>query len=316
MNQLKYIFIFSFLFCSITKVYSSQDFYEIKRYGNVIVRIKSGDAFEEINKALIIGRLAEKLSKKLKYSKTIFLHFNHFYTGNCTPNYFISFDKGKVLGNRFEDGKPEEEVLKQNSIVIRQASSLFDAQITLKLIEYAIKNVNNIQKNQQLIFYEKNYCSWEFKTINQATITTIINTPNTNIINDCLNTEIKFDDKTGISYYFKNDCFTLFYKSKSKKQFEIINLKTIYYIERINSETQIVFETKKSFYYIAKNKISKKQYIPSPRIPFVPYNIEKKGKDNISFFYYYTVFTGKSVRPTRTLKKEHIYSITKDKLVI
>lgn len=316
MNQLKYIFFFSVLLCSITKVYSSQDFYEIKKYGNITVRIKSGYSYEEINKGLIIGRLAEKLTKKLKYSKTIFIDFNHYYTGNCTPNYFISFDKGKVLGNKLENGEPEKEILKQNSIVIRQVSSSFDTQTTLKLIEYAIKNVDDIEKTQKLVVYKKNYCFWEFESINQNMITKIINSPNTNTIKDCLNTVITLDNKSGISYYFKNNTFTIFYKSKANKKSEIIKLKNIYYIERINPETQIIFDTQKSFYYLSKNRISKKQHIPSPRIPYRPYKIENKGKDNISFFYYYTVLTGNNDKPMRSIKKEYVYSILKDKLIM
>jgi hypothetical protein len=57
--------------------FAHKDFWKVADFGNVKVRVKTGFQYEEINKAFIIGQLAEKLSKDLNYADTIFLDFNH-----------------------------------------------------------------------------------------------------------------------------------------------------------------------------------------------------------------------------------------------
>src|SRR5690606_6553239 len=101
--------------------------------------------------------LAEKLSKELNYSDPIFLDFNHHYTGDCYPTYFVSYDKGKIEYT-WESGSKEKDYLKSNSIVLRQVSRQFDVIATLRLLEYSIKNISTIKSTQKQIEYNQNYC--------------------------------------------------------------------------------------------------------------------------------------------------------------
>jgi len=71
-------------------VYAHQDFWITQDYGNIKVRIETGFKYEEIYKVFLFGQLAEQFAKQLNYSGSIFLDFSHHYTGNITPDYFIS----------------------------------------------------------------------------------------------------------------------------------------------------------------------------------------------------------------------------------
>ena len=62
MKQLIFTLIF-FLKFTLNTASAHQDFYVTKDYGNIKVRVKTGFVYEEINKAFIIGQLAEKLAK-------------------------------------------------------------------------------------------------------------------------------------------------------------------------------------------------------------------------------------------------------------
>ncbi|MGX7667610.1 hypothetical protein [Flavobacterium pedocola] len=317
MRLLRNVIIFILFFSSV-KVFAHEDFTAVRKYSNVIVRLKSGYSYEEFNKVFLLGKLVEKFSRKLNYSQTIFLDFDHYYVGQCQPAYFISFDKGKDhIKKVYADGEPEKDILKDNAIVIRQVSTSFDPQITLKLVEYAIENLPYIKRNQKTVVYKENYCDWEIKSVDRKRISQIVNAPSSKNVRNSLTERINLDDdkSTSISYYLQNNSFTLFYKSKGKES-KIITLKTIYYIAQISKEAIIVFTSKSSFYYINKSKLSKKQYIPNPKTAFRPYNIEKYKNDTISFFYYYTVLTGNKDKPMKDVKREYVYSITKDKLTL
>lgn len=98
-------------------IYAHQDFYTIKDYGNVKVRVQTGYNYEEINRALIIGQLAEELTKELEYKRPFFLDFIHNYmTDNEKASYFISFDNGTFLDNGI---LLNEKLFENNVLVIR-----------------------------------------------------------------------------------------------------------------------------------------------------------------------------------------------------
>src|SRR5690606_25924537 len=175
-------------------VFAHQDFWMTKDFGNVKVRIKTGFEYEEINKVFIIGKLAEQFSKQLKYTDKIFLDFNHHYTGNCEPDYFISYDKGKIQ-NSWNGAQKEIDFLKEKSIVVRQVSRRFDAETTLKLLEYSIQNVEQIKSLQKEIDYNKNYCQWIINSIDTTQINTILLEPVSNQIKIALKSKIEKPEK-------------------------------------------------------------------------------------------------------------------------
>ena len=179
-----------------------------QNYGNVTVKIKTySDDNEDINQMIIFGQLAEKLSKELNYSEPILLDFNHFYVDDCTPDYFISYDKGNIEYYVWEWNT--DYVMKTNAIIIRQVARQFDAQTILKLLEYAILNLKNIKSTQKQIEYDKNYCHWKINTIDTLIIKEILNTPNSELLNNILKTKIKRPEKehfgNNFSYYWQNN---------------------------------------------------------------------------------------------------------------
>ncbi|MBL4774192.1 MAG: hypothetical protein JKX98_11615 [Alcanivoracaceae bacterium] len=94
-----------------------QDFCTVKDYSNVKISITSGYNYEEIQKAELIGQLAKKISKKLNYSKQLFLDFDHAYTSYCEPNFIIAFDKGEVAIN-LGKYKSSKIFLKSNELLL------------------------------------------------------------------------------------------------------------------------------------------------------------------------------------------------------
>ena len=114
-------FILTFLALLLFNTYlvkAHSDFYIIKDYENVKVRIKAGYNLEEINKAFIIGQLTERLTKEKNYKAQIFLDFTHYYLGDRVfADYFVSFDKGLIIENKNQSHKT---ILEDDAIVIRQ----------------------------------------------------------------------------------------------------------------------------------------------------------------------------------------------------
>jgi hypothetical protein len=229
--------------------YAHQDFWIIKDFGNVKVRIKTGYRYEEIQKVFLFGQLAEQLAKQLNYSEQIFLDFNHYSVGNCEPVYFISYDNGEIQYTWH--GAPKgEKILKKKSIVIRQVAKRFDAQTTLKLLEYAILNIRDIKSSQK----EINYRQQNINSIDTAFIKKILSEPNSNQINNGLNLkiekeiEVPFDSY--VSYYLQNNKYTVFFRSTFHKiDTALITLDNVY--QFYEGRKSLVFDTDTSFYYIS-----------------------------------------------------------------
>lgn len=237
-----------------TSSFAHQDFWVVKDYANVKVRVKTGYNYEEINKAFIIGQLAEKLAKELNYSDQIFLDFNHQYVEDCTPAYFISFDKGKIEYTR-DRASEEKDYLSQNTVVVRQVSRQFNAIATLKLLEYSIQDISSVKALQKQIEYDQNFCQWRINTIDTILIATQLNKPTSDLINKLLKTRIERpveDDKPGISYYVQDNLYKLYTKGLDNKTREIFTLRYIYDILETEAGT-LVFDSDTSFYLIEFN---------------------------------------------------------------
>lgn len=278
------------LFLYFGTTFAHQDFWIVKDYGNIKVRIKTGFDYEEIKKVFLFGKLTEKLSSELGYTDQIFLDFNHFYTGDCKPDYFISFDKGNIKDTDGFDDFNEKAILSEKGIVIRQVSREFNSLSTLKLVEYAIQNLKIIKSTQKPIEYNKNYCQWK------------INTINTNLITDCLNSNIsnsilkvsqlkiessEIKNKEKLSYFLSENKFTLFTTTESKS--ELITLSNIYDIAYADPKTVLVFDTNNSFYCIEidKKNVSKKITIINPNDSYRPFKATLSINNKVEIDYRY-----------------------------
>lgn len=314
MKQHKNILIL-ILFLYFGNVFAHQDFWMTKDFGNVKVRIKTGFEYEEISKVLIIGQLAEQFSKQLHYTDKIFLDFSHHYTGNCEPDYFISFDKGKNE-NSWSYADKENDFLKEKSIVVRQVSRQFEAETSLKLLEYAIQNVGQIKSSQKEINYNKNYCQWTINSIDSTKIKTILLEPQSNQLKTALTLKIEKPEKEfkyGLSYFFKDNNYSIFSREYGKDDKTLLELDNVYDIKKIGSSTMIVFDTDSTFYYVNQyqNKVSKRHPINDNYGYYQPFNLAYIGEDKISInFSYYTKEEGRQPK-NRTL----IYLIEEDELI-
>lgn len=315
MKPHRYIFTIILTF-SFGTAFAHQDFWTSVDYGNVKVRVETGFDYEEINKAFIIGQLAEKLSKEQNYTEPIFLDFNHHYTEECNPAYFISYDKGKIEHTWVGAAKPQD-ILKSNSIVLRQVSHQFDVIATLSLLEYSINNISSIKTSQKQIEYNQNYCQWKINTIDTTLIKEQLQKTSSGLLNNILKSRIERPDndfKYGISYYWQDNKFHLFLRDYNKPDTTIASIDNIYNIKKFGSSSAIVFDTDSSFYYISQygsTIVSKKQVINNTYDYFMPFKVEDIGGDKLSiFFFYYTEEAGLQPKE-RTL----LYLTVKDELI-
>ena len=305
------------LIVNLGQTFAHENTIVFKNFGNVKVRIETGYQDEGINKMALWGQLAEKLCKELNYTDTVFLDF-----GYCRPDFLISFDKGRVestsqykrwdpLTNETSIHTPEpKEFLGENALVIRQitSSSGSQAQTTLKLLEYAILNLNHIKSTQIQIDFNKNYCKYRFNSIDTLVIKKMMDTPDSDLVKNMLNLKIYRPEENfgyGISYYWQNNKYFIFQKSYFNKQETVItDIENIYDIKKTGNLSAIIFDTDSSFYYIAqsgvvnfgvggsggqqnKPHISQRQVIEN-RAGYRPFNVVGigGGKIAISFSYW------------------------------
>jgi len=261
-------------------VFAHRDFYVIEDFGNVKVKILTGFHYEEINKVCLFGQLAENYAKQLKYSKPIFLNFEHCYTHNDDPAYFISYGTGQVW-----DASAQKDRLLKDSIVITQFAKQFDAQATLRLLEYAILNIESIKSSQKEITYKGRYRERTLDSIDAALIEKVLKLPNSVHVNKALG--LKFErflkrfepgfPSSLFSYYLQDNKYTVFYR-RDKKDTPLITLDNIYDFQKvagyINGQSVVVFDTDSSFYFVDENggKISKR-HIMQDMDGWRPFNV-------------------------------------------
>jgi len=307
MQKIKIILtlIFTLNFCM---AFAHSDFYRIEDFGNVKVRITTGFNYEEINKVFLLGQLAEQFAKQLNYSEPIFLDFSHYYVGNCEPDYFISYDKGKIHYT-WNKKSNEKDFLQNNSIVIRQVSRHFDAQTTLKLLEYAILNIDNIKSFQKKIEYKKNYCQWNINSIDTTLIKKMLDEPNSIQVNQILNFKIERDKdfKYGVLYYLQDNKYTIFYRGYDGDR-DLITLDNVYDFKRIDYAYAVVFDTDSSFYFI-NHKVSDRHIIQDTDGYYRPYKIEYMGGNKVSIYFYDCFIINKN------RGRNLIYLMCKDELI-
>ncbi len=310
-----YKYILTFILSLIIKpAFCHQDFWTTKDFGNVKVRIKTGFHYEEIKKVFLLGQLAQRFAKDLNYSEPIFLDFNHYYVGNCNPDYFVSYDKGKISYS-WSDANEEKDFLKDKAIVIRQVDRYFDARKTLKLLEYAILNVSTIKVTQKQIEYNENYCQWRINSIDTTFIKKLFEEPYSEKITKALNLKIyraEEDFKYGISYFLQENKYKIFTRIYDKNDTDLLAMNNIHAINKFDSSTAIVFDSDSSFYYLNQFKPpSKRHIINNINKNYMPLKIENIGGNKVSiYFWYYSKEDGNQPRE-RTL----IYLVNQDKLI-
>lgn len=293
---MKTIFLSIFLLFTLSGLAHS-DFFIIKNYNNVRVSFLTGYNYEEINKALIIAKLAEKLAIEMNYEEQLFLNFNHDYTHdwNIITDYFISYD---LIGKDSND--QTKDASRINSLIVRQAGKSFDVENTLKLVEYAILNKQTIEKKQKQIVYHRRYNHWEINSIDSITISNVLAFETSERIKKVMKNRIErpmnLNSKhhSDFSYYWQDGKFYLYTKDVGK---EVVfkTLDKIYFVHNFDLET-VIFDTDVSFFFVNSHTpsqpfVSKVKVIDNEHIGFRPLNVNIIGYNKISLnFYYYEHF--------------------------
>lgn len=329
-NVMKSLFAYSILlillFTSIESTSASPDNSIQKIYGNIIVRIRTGYNYEDANKALIFGQLAQRLSVEMKYKKPIVLCFEHSYIGNTSSRYFLSFDRAghgiwdnNLTKYAMRNGEGHL-MLNKDVIVLRVLSRYFEIEKALKLTEYAINQGANLKTLQRAVHFENYAYNWDINAIDPNVTTTVIKKANTPLLNRILNLRISRpvqDSRPGLSYYWKNNEFYIVNPLPlTGSDSLILKLPNIYHFEQLEEyNTALVFDTDSTFYYMkcntSKQQLSTRQSIANTNGFFHPNKIRDIGGGKISIcFYYYTKESGWQPR-SRTL----IYLSRKDYLI-
>lgn len=260
---MKQIIIILLNFILFNNAYAHKNITITQSFGNVEVIFLTGFYYEEINKALMIGQYAEKLSKAMNFDNQITLFFKHNIEDYEEPYYILNNSETKKIipGEIFLDMKDRE----------------FNVLDILNLIEYSIANRNNINDLNALFLIEqnKNKKSKRIQTVveNKIYRPTIVNELNT------LN--------NGVSYFYKNDNFHVFRKENGKEKI-LFNFQNIYQIAQIDEFSLLIFDTKKSFYYFSKIKqknFSKKHEIKDDQSQGLPYSVCKLSNNLISITF-------------------------------
>ena len=298
--------------------FGHQDFWMIKDFGNVKVRIKTGFQYEEIKKSWIIGELANKLCQQLNYTRQIFIDFNHYYVGNCEPDYFLSFDDGSII-QTWDSDKPKP-YLKENSLVIREVSRQFTPSITLKLLEYAIANADKIKSTQKAIEYNQNYCQWKIKSVDTLQVKKIALGNISDLVKKVLLTKVYRQEdeksKSDISYYFQDNKYYIFYNEYEIIDSVLLTVDNVYQFKSISFNKNIVFDTDSSFYFIQgvnNPHSSKRKVIERTYNNFEPFEISTVGSYKVTFsFWYYDKTEGRQPKERNVLYKSDTDELLQD----
>ncbi|MBK7434200.1 MAG: hypothetical protein IPI66_10075 [Chitinophagaceae bacterium] len=291
----------------------------IKTFGKVKVRIKTGFDYEEINKAWLIGEYTNILTDKIKYNDSIFLDFNHAYTGDCNPDYFISYDDGSIKENY--SGGETYHFLKTKAVVIREVSRRFDIATTLKLVEYAISNLISVKHDQRSFEYNKNYCQWLINTIDTSITRKASLTTSSVLINQVLSKKIfrpkKEKQTCVISYFVKDNKYNVYFNSfETKKDTVVLVTDNIYQFEEISYHEVLVFINDSTFYYFEGNyrpNQSKNLVIQNSNNYYRPFEISKISPYKITIsFSDYTKKGGRQPRYRTLIYRSDVTDLIQD----
>ena len=226
----RYIFILLAVSMICGHTYAHENMHIVKDFGNVKISIITGYEYEEINNVALLGQLAEKLAKKLKCSASIFLDFEHDYSNKGVTKSSVSHE------------------LQNKKIIVWQCSNHFDAQTTMKLLEYAILNY---KKNPQLKHI--NYKRSTLNPIDSLELIKVISAPDSDLLSKIMKIRVDSDENMeyGISYYLQNNRYYVFQKGFYQQGLETIlfDLEHIYDFKKTGETSALIFDTDSTFCY-------------------------------------------------------------------
>ncbi|MFK7972678.1 MAG: hypothetical protein AB8F95_20070 [Bacteroidia bacterium] len=293
------------LLFSLSTGFAHTDFAITKDFGNVKVRILTGGHYEEINKAFIIGQLAERYAEILCYSKPIFLDFEHDYTASIeAPKYwrswyrinfdkgykdynFINFDKG-YKHNNFKK-KPLKTIYENDVIAIRLGACSFGIREALLLLKYAINHEDFVQDNQEIYPLLGHPYATEAMNINPEIINKILASELDPVQQNLLRyraEKMHALAENSLNYYWQSEGYHFYKKSNQTPPAILLSLDEVFCFRPIGQDAAMVFDTDSSFYYISAN-VSKRHIFQNTQDWWEPFYPKYKKGEGITFSYYY-----------------------------
>lgn len=153
----------------------------------------------------------------------------------------------------------------------------FNVLEVLKLIEYSIEHIDELNKSSKNITLEK------------------IRNPKSEILKNILTNKIyrpatvpQLDiDVTAVSYYYQNDKFHIF-RIENGIEVTLFSFENVYQVAGVDEYSLILFDSKGSFYFISSNRLKK----PSPKIKIndakdqiLPYQVRLLSNNLISITF-------------------------------
>jgi hypothetical protein len=282
-----YVLIVALIMMSGQTVKAHEDFYAIKEFGNVKVRIKTGFEYEEIYNIALLGQSAEKLCIALNYSKPILLDFIHCYINNFVPDYHVSYDK--ILDEHIDHYVQQRKstflkdykityilagnYIDDNAIIVRQTAKHFECQTTLKLLEYAILNLNNIN------------------AIDTFDLNEALNSPTSDLVNNTMENKIYRSEDNfshGVSYYMQKNRYFVFFSFMSSGGI-LFDIEHIFDFQRTGNAGNwvVIFDSDSSFYYAGGLNGLSKRHVLKKSGNYRPFNITYIGNHKIAIYYWY-----------------------------
>lgn len=223
-----------FLILSVNRSFADTDRTYSYFYENVTVLFTTGSYYQEIEKAKMIGKAVAKLSCRNNFKENILLDFIHDYTFSLEPKTILNFGTG---GYKYFDGYAEHEIalnLTGQHLVVRQLDSVFDIEKTLKLVEFGIKNIEEIKTNKltEIRFSTYGLSTYIFHSIDQDIIMKICRDSLSKIGQKTLEGRIYKEQMIPeiLSYFTQNNKFILFLKDNYGREFIIDTLPDIRYV--------------------------------------------------------------------------------------
>ena len=250
-NLYSYYIISCFLFMS-TKVSAHQDRYYTFETDNIIVRIKTGHDYEEVEKANILSRMIRDLSNNLEYCKNIQFDFIHDYTyDRKSSDFFVSYKKSKVI-QKFDDEFLSENMNDAN-LIFRYLSTEINFEDCLKYIESSIINEKFIKINQTQYEYDGGYNQWILYSISDSQSKSIMDDLSFYATQKVMTQKYyENEDESNASYYYFNGFFN-FLDVKNRTRSVIHKSKKLFQIE-ILDYVIVIAETPCNIYFYDDGK--------------------------------------------------------------
>jgi hypothetical protein len=277
----------------VLKVQSHSDSGKFYKFGSVTSFILWGFyEHEERNKAIIISMLADSLLEKHHYSNNVNLGFTHSYTDKSIETFsvsLVSYDK-------------ETPQLK-----IDLKGYQYDTEKVLKLLEYAIVNMKDWQKqhNQNSVVVEEYFDvvsmqkrSCRIFRIPNFIVENALKRQPSDVVKGLLlkkmyrpSDDLTKLDNSSISYYLQNDQYHILHRmSMNGKEYEleVLILDNLFqYVPIPRVDRAMIFDTDSSFYFLnyfnAKSVKLSRKIIPSLTVKYYPYQVSFPGQSMVTF---------------------------------